>query len=52
MSRFFHGFLHVVAVAGQYVNIAAVPGKWQGLVAVLLALAQGGLAIKNQPPKQ
>lgn len=47
MSKFLHGLLHVLGGALQLVNIAAVPPKYQGLVAAVIALAQGGLAISN-----
>ena len=47
MSKFWHILLHVVGVALQIVNVAAIPTPYQPLVAAAVALAQGGLAIAN-----
>ena len=49
MSKFAHGLLHALALVTQYANIAsgAVPAKYQPLIAGMVALAQGVLAVSQ-----
>ena len=47
MSKFFHVLLHIVGLALQVVNVAAIPTPYQPIVAAAVALAQGGLAVYN-----
>lgn len=47
MTKLLHVFLHIVAVALQVVNIAAIPTPYQPVVAIAVSTLQGLLAAYN-----
>jgi hypothetical protein len=49
ISKITHGLLQLVALVAQYANVAsgAIPAKFQPLVAGVVALAQGILAVSQ-----
>ncbi len=47
MSKFTHGLIHVLAIAVQLVNLSAVPSHYQPVVAAVVGLIQGVVALSQ-----